>query len=211
MRSFDLIQIKILLKVYNYLYKRINFLARKINDGVHPKHRILGYHEYFLKLIMEGSKVLDIGCGHGELAYELANKANLVVGIDIDPNSISMAKSKFQKHNIKYIVGDATKYQFQEKFDYIILSNVLEHLTNRIEFLRKIKNLASTILVRVPMINRSWIIIYQKELNIDYRLDSSHYIEYTLESFKEELNQSGLTIISQEIRFGEIWAHIEKI
>ena len=209
MRSLDLIQIKILLKLYNYLYRRINFLARKINDGVHPKHRILGYHEYFLRLITEGSKVLDIGCGHGELDYELANKANLVVGIDIDPNSIRMAQTKFQKHNIEYIIGDATKYQFQENFDYVILSNVLEHIKDRIGFLINIKNLASTILIRVPMINRSWLVLYEKELNIEYRLDTSHYTEYTLESFKEELNQAGLKLISHEIRFGEILAKTE--
>ena len=211
MRSLDLIQIKILLKLYNYLYRRINFLARKINDGVHPKHRILGYHEYFLRLINEGSKVLDIGCGHGELDYELANKANLVVGIDIDPNSIRIAQTKFQKPNIEYIIGDATKYQFQENFDYVILSNVLEHIKDRIGFLINIKNLASTILIRVPMINRSWLVLYEKELNIEYRLDTSHYTEYTLESFKEELNQAGLKLISHEIRFGEILAKTERL
>ena len=211
MRSLDLIQIKILLKLYNYLYRRINFLARKINDGVHPKHRILGYHEYFLRLITEGSKVLDIGCGHGELDYELANKANLVVGIDIDPNSIRMAQTKFQKPNIEYIIGDATNYQFQENFDYVIVSNVLEHIKDRIGFLINIKNLASTILIRVPMINRSWLVLYEKELNIEYRLDTSHYTEYTLESFKEELNQAGLKLISHEIRFGEILAKTERL
>jgi 2-polyprenyl-3-methyl-5-hydroxy-6-metoxy-1,4-benzoquinol methylase len=210
MRSFDLIQIKFLLKLYNYLYKRISFLARKINGGVHPKHRILAYYEYFLRLISEGSKVLDIGCGHGELDYQLANKAKTIIGIDINQNSIRMAQAHFQKDNIKYIVGDATKYQFQEHFDYIILSNVLEHVKNRIEFLLNIKNLASTILIRVPMINRSWIVLYEKELNIEYRLDNSHCVEYTYETFEKEMNQVGLKIISHSIQFGEIWAHVEK-
>ena len=39
------------------------------------------------------------------------------------------------------------------------------------------------------MINRDWITLYKKELGIEWRLDKTHYIEYTLESFKEELEK----------------------
>jgi len=88
----------------------------------------------------------------------------------------------------------------------IILSNVLEHLKNRIEFLSKIKKLAPKILIRVPMLNRDWITLYKKELGIEYRLDPSHYIEYTLESFEKELQKVGLSLKNYSIQFGEIWA-----
>ena len=58
------------------------------------------------------------------------------------------------------------------------------------------------------MINRSWLPLYIKELGYDYRLDSDHYIEYTLDSFKKEIETSGLNIESYSIQFGEIWAKI---
>jgi len=126
MKTFDILQIKLLLRLYNYLYKRISTLSVKINNGVHPKHKIMDYHSYFLNNIKNGSKVLDIGCGIGALAYDIANKAGYVVGIDINEELIRIAKTKFPKKNIEYITGDATNYNFKEKYDYLVLSNVLE-------------------------------------------------------------------------------------
>ena len=211
MKSLDFFQIKLLLRVYNYLYQRISYLSRKINAGIHPKHRIIDYHNYFLNQIKEGSKVLDVGCGIGSLSFDLAKKAKLVTAIDINGKLIKIAKERFQKENIEYIIGDAITYNFKNQYDYIILSNVLEHIKNRTEFLINIQKLADVILIRVPMINRSWIVLYQKELNIDYRLDASHYIEYTFNTFEKEMKSAGLKIISFTIQFGEIWAYVEKI
>ena len=56
------------------------------------------------------------------------------------------------------------------------------------------------------MINRDWITLYKKELGIEWRLDKTHYIEYTLESFKKELEKAGLNLEKYSIQFGEIWA-----
>ena len=61
-------------------------------------------------------------------------------------------------------------------------------------------------LIRVPMIERSWITLYKKELGIEYRLDRTHRIEYTMESFIRELEKAGLEISKYSIQFGEIWA-----
>ena len=59
------------------------------------------------------------------------------------------------------------------------------------------------------MINRDWFPLYEKELGLEYRLDMTHYIEYTYDSFKEEMDVAGLKIISYSVQFGEIWAKIE--
>jgi hypothetical protein len=44
------------------------------------------------------------------------------------------------------------------------------------------------------------------ELDLDYRLDKTHFIEYTLESFLGELERSNIEIISYHIQWGEIYA-----
>ena len=44
-----------------------------------------------------------------------------------------------------------------------------------------------------------------EELGIDYRLNSGHHIEYTNESFQEELREAGLEVVHLEVRWGEIW------
>lgn len=154
----------------------------------------------------ENDTVLDIGCGNGALTYDVAKKAKKVVGIDLNVQNISIAKNKFSRENIEYRHGNALTDLPNEKFDVIILSNVLEHIDKRVEFLIALKNLASKFLIRVPMLNRSWIDVYKKELGLEYRLDKTHFIEYTFESFEEELGRAGLSVLDYSIQFGEIWA-----
>ena len=208
MKKFNEFQIKALIKLYKHLYVVIARLASKYNNNIHPKHRLMNYHQFFIDNIEKNSNVLDIGCGNGSLTYDLAKKARKVVAIDFDKNSIQNAIKRFNKGNIRYIVGDATNHKFEEIFDYIILSNVLEHIKNRSEFLNKIKKLGQFLIIRVPMVNRSWITLYIKELGMDYRLDQTHYIEYTYETFQKEIESAGLKILNYSIQFGEIWAKI---
>lgn len=209
LEDFDRIDdIKELIKFHNYLENKISQKAIKLNNGIHPKHRIMNYHTFFLDNTDENSKILDIGCGRGELTYDLAKKAKQVIAIDISRNKINEAKKKFNRDNIKYINDDATKYNFKEKFDFVVLSNILEHIKDRHDFLTKIKHLAKIFLIRVPMINRSWLSIYEKELGLEYRLDKEHQIEYTFETFQKEMESVGLKIMSYSIQFGEIWARI---
>lgn len=210
MKSFYQIYIKFLIKLHNYLYSQISKISLRINNNIHPKHKIINYHEFFIKNIEKEANILDVGCGIGALTYDLAKKAQKVIGIDNDKNSIEFAKKRFNKKNIKYIHANVLNYKFNENFDFIILSNVLEHIKNRYKFLNKLKQLSANFLIRVPMVDRSWLVLYKKNLGLDYRLDKTHYIEYTFNSFKKEINDSGLKIISYIIQFGEIWAKIEK-
>lgn len=201
--------VKIALILHNFSYKLSSRFAINAENGIHPKHRLMNYHQFFVDNIESSDTVLDIGCGSGALAYDLSKKVKKIVGIDISQVNIKTAKEKYPAPNIKYIVGDAVEYNFNQKFDAIILSNVLEHIEKRKEFLNKIKKLAPKILIRVPMFNRDWITLYKKELDIEWRLDKTHYIEYTLETFKNEIKEARLNIKDYSIQFGEIWAIVK--
>ena len=211
MSKLRLFLLKVLFFLHNYLTHKISNIVNKLNNGIHPKHEVTNYHEFFIQNLENTSKVLDLGCGIGALSYDLAKKAQYVVACDIDKKSINTAKNRFNSDNIKYITADATQYDFNEIFDYIILSNILEHIKDRNGFLNKIKHFGKTILIRVPMLNRSWLPMYKKSLGLDYRLDPTHYIEYTYETFKKEMDLVGLKIISYSIQFGEIWAKVGNV
>ena len=133
------------------------------------------------------------------------------MAIDLSMDNIELAKRNFNKENIKYICGDATKFDFGDKFDTIILSNILEHIDNRHDFLLKIQKLANKFLIRVPLLNRDWLTYYKKELGVEYRLDLTHQVEYTLESLTQELEKAGLGIERASIQFGEIWAVVKRL
>ena len=56
------------------------------------------------------------------------------------------------------------------------------------------------------MVDRDWITIYKKQIGAEYRLDNTHYIEYTYQQFKDELNKSNIEILSHYVQFGELYA-----
>ncbi len=198
--------IKILIWIHNFSYRVIGVLTIKENGGIHPKHKILQYEKFFLNNIKSKDAVLDIGCGNGFLAHALSQKAGNIIGIDISKKNIILAKKRFSSDNLEYIIGDATAYDFKKNFDAIILSNVLEHIKDRVGFLQKIKKLAPKILIRVPLLTRDWLAVYKKENSMEYRLDNTHRIEYMEESFKDEMNKAGLEVESSYVKFGELYA-----
>jgi len=154
--------------LHNFSYKLISRLAVLENNGLHPKHRIMNYHQFFVNNVGKDDVILDIGCGCGAVTFDLAQKAKKVIGIDLSEENIKIAKEKFCTPNIEYMVGDATQYLPGQEFDVIVLSNVLEHIEDRVEFLRKIKKLARKFLIRVPMITRDWLSVYKKEKGFEY-------------------------------------------
>ena len=195
------------LKLHNWSYKTASRLA-KVREGheIHPKHRIMDYHGWFLEQIEPSWKILDVGCGDGSLAFDLAQKAHSITAIDIDPKNIEKAKKIHERANIHYQVGNAVEEKFDAAFDAVTLSNVLEHIPDRVEFLKKLRPLTKRVLVRVPLIDRDWITLYKKELAVDYRLDPTHFIEYTFDEFKKETREAGLAITDFRTRYGELYA-----
>ena len=198
--------VRMALRLHNLSYKLVSKLAIKAEGGLHPKHRLMNYHQFFLDHISSDDAVLDIGCGNGALAFDIAKKAKRVVGIDLNPKHEASWHGRFADPNLSYQVADATTLPAQEPFDVVVLSNVLEHIQHRNAFLRSIKHLAPLFLIRVPMLNRDWITLYKKELDIEYRLDTTHFTEYTPPGFTAELQEAGFTVASSSIQFGEIWA-----
>ncbi len=203
-----------LFKVQKEIYALEGFNASRLDGGVHAKHRLTKYHEFFIENIPAGSYVLDIGCGNGALAADIAQKVDGVniLGIDLNSKNIEIAKNAYNLDNMEFLHGDATKDLPNKSFNVIILSNVLEHIEKRVELLRKVKELYNPqkILIRVPMYDRDWRVPLMDELGFDYRLDDTHFIEYTFDTFKSEIAQSGLFVKSYKINWGEIWAVIIK-
>ena len=103
-------------------------------------------------------KILDVGCGGGIICEPLARLGAKVTGIDFVPNNIKAAKihSKKNKLKIKYINKDIEKSKLDEKFDIILMFEVLEHLDNWKKTIKNIKkNLNKNGLIIISTINRN--------------------------------------------------------
>jgi ubiquinone/menaquinone biosynthesis C-methylase UbiE len=69
----------------------------------------------------EGDRVVDIGCGLGDSAAQLAElvgPAGSVFGVDISPRFIEIARSEATLPNLQYEVMDVQASPFEERFDY---------------------------------------------------------------------------------------------
>ena len=215
MEFFSKILIKPVLKLHTISYKLAGIMSIQLNNNIHPKHKIMQYKEWFLSNLNDNSIVLDVGCNTGMMPEVMSQKVTFVYGVEIEQQHVEVARNLRQRDNIEYICADATTYDYLEcmPIDIVTLSNVLEHIEYRVDFLKRLvgqiiwKNKNNKqLLIRVPMIDREWIAIYKKELGLEYRLDNTHFIEYTYEQFKNELTQSGIKILSHHIKFGEIYA-----
>ena len=196
--------LRLLVWLHNWSYHLISLFAS--HDGTHPKHAIMRYHEFFLAHITPTDHVLDVGSGSGKVAYEIAAKAAQVQGIDLRSANVIRAQTTYQRDNLSFVEGDATTHSFSEPVDVIVLSNVLEHIDDRVGLLQKLSRIAPKILIRVPMLTRDWLTVYKKEAGFEYRLDDTHFIEYTTQAFAAEAAAAGLTIEHQEINFVELYA-----
>ena len=211
MKGLARILLRLLLQIDDVLTKGINRLSLIYEGGIHVKHRLMKYHDFFIDRICSTDRVLDIGCGYGAVAYSVATKAGArVTGIDLNAKNIAKASARFRHPNLVFVHGDARTALPGGEWDVVVLSNILEHLEYRPEFLKDLQRRLQPerILIRVPMINRDWRVSLRKELGLFYFSDPTHYTEYTEESFKEEMKLSGLAIVECKINWGEIWSEV---
>ena len=91
---------------------------------------------FLLRIFDPAERILDIGCGNGALAYDVAEKSQAhVTAIDLNPENIAKANQDYSHPRVRYVVGDILQKLPDGPFDVVILSNVLEHLKERSAFL----------------------------------------------------------------------------
>jgi len=138
-----------------------------------------------LKLV-EGKNVLDVGCGSGRLSKTLLEKGYSVVAIDNDWKAVEIAKKK----GITAFASDFNDWRTDEKFDCIILGDVLEHIEDDKSALRKVHEMLTPngcIVVNVP----AYQILFGKH---DVAL--GHKRRYSNKELKTKLKESSFTIES---------------
>lgn len=209
---------RFLLAFDSAIYPFMGEAALAAEGGIHPKHRILKYHDFFVSRIRPGEKVVDLGCGVGALASSIAERAQAhVTGVDWNAKNLAKARALISARNLqpppRYIEDDITTCRVEGSFDVVVLSNVLEHLKDRAALLRTWIDWYSPrrFLVRVPAIDRDWRPQYKKDLGVEWRLDDTHETEYTRGQLEQELGEAGLAIREIMTRFGEYWLEADVV
>ena len=90
------------------------------------------YHPLILAAVPAGcSRALDVGCGEGMLARELAQSVPHVTAIDLDEPSLRLGRALDPARRVEYLAGDFLGYPFDSSFDFIASVAALHHMDMR--------------------------------------------------------------------------------
>jgi SAM-dependent methyltransferase len=204
--------LRALFALEEHVQREIDHAAIRLDEGVHAKHRLTAYHDFFVDRVGPGDRVLDVGSGKGELAYDLAVRSGAdVVGMDVKPAKVAFARERFSDARIRFVQADALEGLPAGPFDVVVLSNVIEHLEERGELLRRIavELRPRRVLIRVPAENRHWHVPLREELGLPWFSDPSHVVEYDEARLRDELSAAGFEAIEVQSCWGELWAEAQ--
>jgi len=123
---------------------------RSVNWGRYYHQRLL---EIYRALVPAGSRVVELGCGQGDLLAGLEPAVG--IGIDFSSNKIARARQKY--HQLVFLQADAHEIHLEETFDYIILSDLLSDLWDIQRAFEQVRRLCQpTTRVIVNTYSRLW-------------------------------------------------------
>ena len=81
--------------------------------------------------VTEGKDVLDVACGTGVLFPDyLARKVGSITAVDISPEMVKIAASKYPDENITVLCADVEDLAADQHFDRIMVYNAFPHFPN---------------------------------------------------------------------------------
>ena len=154
------------------------------------------------KYLKSTKEYLEIGGGHGLFVTEVIKNINInsqITLLDISETSLKMAKSILKNGKINYILSDIFDVEDIEKYDFITMGEVLEHVENPAKLLRKIYNMMQkdglffiTVPINSPAIDHIYLFKNEDEVR-KLIIDSGFKIEEEVvvksENIKPELEE----------------------
>jgi 2-polyprenyl-3-methyl-5-hydroxy-6-metoxy-1,4-benzoquinol methylase len=186
-------------KLYEEFHKTTAAQFKTISKNNFTYRLILDVAE---KYLTKDKRVLDIGCGAGTICFYIANKGNNTLAFDISKKAIKACQESSRIMGLdklaRFKVVDFPNETVKEKFDLIIFSEVIEHLSD--------DNLA---LIRIySMLNNNGILIITTPskhaplhrlgyaMGFDKRV--GHLRRYTIDDLSVQCKNVGFKIIKTQ-------------
>ena len=160
-------------------------------------------HAQIAAAVQPATRVLDLGCSQGLLAGPLKEKGVLVTGVDLDPSKPHAAElESFHARDLEKPLD----LPLGREFDYVVISDVLEHLTHRQQLLRNTRRYlkdGGRLIVSTPNIAlwfyRLSLLVGRFEYGARGVLDRSHVHLYTQSTFRREIERAGFRVVAQRV------------
>ncbi len=188
---------------FSIFYDRKYDCAPDLGSG--PYRAKLGFmspHSAVLEAVPAGASVLDLGCGGGEVGAALRAKGCRVGGVDIRPPAGIERLDEFQQADL----NDPAFHPDFSRYDYVLMLDVLEHLSAPEEVLDRLFDPAKrmpalTIIVSTGnvafIVTRLMLLLGQFNYGKSGILDLTHRRLFTMRSLTRLLEQSGFDVLAR--------------
>jgi len=174
------------------------------NPNMHLEDSLLKVDQISLVIPpkFKAKSLLDVACGAGLVTVKVAEKLNsrYNVGIDISRTMINKAKKVDKDRLVNWKMSDVFNYNTKNKFDLILCVDILEHVENDLEFLKKVGQLGKYIVIKTPLEKSMFSRLLVKLKIFDPWKDTEkrygHVQHYDEKNLDELFRQSNLTIVN---------------
>ena len=156
-------------------------------------------HTLALAAVHPGATVLDIGCGQGYVAEEMARSARKVVGVDQYVRESSDPRIEFKKWNV-----DSGEFPVDvAEFDQIFMLDVIEHLKDPELFMERLRAAAVSKRPEIVLttanvaffVTRFMLFFGRFNYGRKGILDRTHTRLFTFHSLRELFDQTGYQVL----------------
>ncbi len=149
-------------------------------------------NDFFTKnLSTNKATALDIGCGSGILAFELAKYYENVVAVDLSEKMLDIARQKRAAPNIEYIQMDVSSLELDRQFDLIVSASTFHHL----------KHLPSTLLSIKKILNRHGKVVFLDNVSEVETPGTIGYIVRAARDYIPDCSKYGFRNASRLLKF----------
>jgi len=137
-----------------------------------------------------GGRLLDIGCGGGDLLVEARAAGYEGVGLD---DSITLVAHARQRHGLEVHCGDPASFKPSAPFEIVVMSHVLEHVVRPLQMLESVRRVlvpGGILYVATPNI-ASW----QARFAGWASYEPYHFVYFSPSTLTRALEQAGFRVL----------------
>lgn len=147
---------------------------------------------------LKGKDVLEIGFGTGFGVLQYAHEARTVIGIEVDPDAVTWASQNIPLENVAWMNDDGTHFNFKQRFDAVVMFEVLEHIK---DYRAALYNVAA------HLRDGGKLYLSARNANADLRKNDLHEREWTAQQLISELGNyfSAIELFDYTLTHAQDW------
>lgn len=184
-------------RLYEYYHRLTKPQSRVINKNNFTYKNIITILERNLPK-QKNIRLLDIGCGSGTLSLYFASMDYKVTGIDISDRAIKACRKSAKALSLKNVDFEAVDFPNKTprgKYDFIIFSEVIEHLSDDMAAIKKVNSLLNPngiLFLSTPSKNAP---LYKLRLTKKFDREVGHLRRYTIAEITNLCKSAGFKIV----------------